>query len=436
MPPARKSVPSYALHNQSGRARAVWYDHTGTRQQKLLPGLFDSTESRTAFALLQLEVVTSPTAAATVDQRILSVAEVLAAYLDFAEQHYREPNGKSSDQVRHIKTVIRHVRELYADTPVAAFGPMALKTVRTKFVALGWSRKTVNARVERVRRIFKWAVAEELVSPLVYQALAAVAGLQRNRTVAPDAEPIGPVEDVVVDATLPHLNRHVAGLVRFQRLTGCRPGEACRIRRCDIDETSRTGWSYTPKQHKTAWKGKSRTVYIGPKARALLREFFTDEASAYLFDPRKAVEEFRAERSANRKTPLYPSSVKRNAATRVSNPKRRPVGRYTQQSYLTAVIRACDRAFPPVGELARREKESVAKWWARLTAGQRDAVKAWQREHRWHPNQLRHSFATRVRKTHGLEAVQVSLGHSKADTTQIYAEKNEALAAEVAEQLG
>ena len=52
---------------------------------------------------------------------------------------------------------------------------MAIKAVRQRFVELGWSRKSVNARVERVRRIFKWAVAEELVSPLVYQALSAVA---------------------------------------------------------------------------------------------------------------------------------------------------------------------------------------------------------------------------------------------------------------------
>jgi site-specific recombinase XerC len=78
----------------------------------------------------------------------------------------------------------------------------------------------------------------------------------------------------------------------------------------------------------------------------------------------------------------------------------------------------------------------VAKWWARLTAEQRDEVKAWQKAHRWAPNRLRHTFGTRVRKEHGLEAAQVSLGHSKADVTQIYAERNEALAASVAAKIG
>ena len=49
MPAKRKSIPSYLPHAQSGRARAVWTDRTGTRQFRLLPGPFDSAESRTAF---------------------------------------------------------------------------------------------------------------------------------------------------------------------------------------------------------------------------------------------------------------------------------------------------------------------------------------------------------------------------------------------------
>jgi site-specific recombinase XerC len=63
-------------------------------------------------------------------------------------------------------------------------------------------------------------------------------------------------------------------------------------------------------------------------------------------------------------------------------------------------------------------------------------VEAWRKAHRWHPNQLRHSFATRVRKEYGLEAVQVVLGHSRADVTQVSAERDEALAARVATGIG
>jgi site-specific recombinase XerC len=61
---------------------------------------------------------------------------------------------------------------------------------------------------------------------------------------------------------------------------------------------------------------------------------------------------------------------------------------------------------------------------------------SWRKVHHWHPNQLRHSFATRVRKEHGLEAAQVLLKHSHVDVTQVYAERNERLAATVTAQIG
>jgi integrase len=367
------------------------------------------------------------------------------AYDDHAERHYRGPDGNTTDELRHLRTACRFVRELYGLTPAAEFGPLALKAVRQKFIGESWCRKTVNARVERIRRIFKWAVAEELVPPAVYQALAAVSGLQRGRTVAPESEPVVPVDDAVVDAALPFLNRHVRGLVEFQRLTGCRPGEACAIRRCDID-TGGAIWLYKPAHHKTAWKGKTRVIAIGPKAQELLKEFFTPELGDYLFSPRRAVEEFNAQKSAKRKTPKYPSHMKRNVEKRKSNPQRTPDAKYTRGSYEVAVDRACDRAFPPPGELAQRQGETHGAWWGRkvrkqwldgrLTLAQRDEVNAWRKAHRWSPNQLRHTFATKVRKQHGLEAAQVLLGHTRADVTQVYAEKNEALAVTVAAKIG
>jgi hypothetical protein len=63
-------------------------------------------------------------------------------------------------------------------------------------------------------------------------------------------------------------------------------------------------------------------------------------------------------------------------------------------------------------------------------------VRAWRKAHQWHAYQLRHAYATRVRKHHGLEAAQVLLGHSRADVTQVYAERDEALAATVAAKIG
>ncbi len=414
----RNSIPSYLVHSQSGRARAVWTDPAGTRRFKLL-----------------LELDAAPHHRPAADPDGFTVAEVLLAYLDHAERHYRTPDGKPTSEIYEVRVVIRALRELYADTPVGAFGPLCVKAARQRWVNEGRSRTECNRRIAITKRIFKWAVAEELVPPAVYQAVAAVSGLQKGRTVAREMPPVGPVEDAVVDATLPFLNRHVKGLVEFQRLTGCRPGEACAVRMCDIDATGPV-WLYRPPHHKNAHRGQSRTIAVGPKAQEVLREFLTADPTDYLFCPTRAVEEILAVRSEARKTPRFPSHMRRNAAKRVKHPKRKPAEKYNTQTYGLAVDRACDRAFPPPGELARRPDESSTAWWERLTDKQQDEVRVWRKAHRWHPNQLRHAFATRVRKAHGLEAAQVLLGHTRADLTQVYAERNEGLAATIAASVG
>jgi integrase len=55
---------------------------------------------------------------------------------------------------------------------------------------------------------------------------------------------------------------------------------------------------------------------------------------------------------------------------------------------------------------------------------------------RFSPNQIRHLVATEVRARYGLEASQCILGHSRADVTQIYAERDQRLALEIVRMIG
>ena len=115
---------------------------------------------------------------------------------------------------------------------------------------------------------------------------------------------------------------------------------------------------------------------------------------------------------------------------------RHPGERYTTDSYRRAIARACDQAFPPPDSLAKLETETKAQWQKRLTKKQKAELKEWRRAHHWHPHQLRHNYATDVRKQFGLEAAQILLGHSHADVTQIYAERDMTRAATVAAKIG
>jgi len=90
----------------------------------------------------------------------------------------------------------------------------------------------------------KWGTAQELVPADVWHALQAVSGLRKGRTEAREPKAVQPIPDHIVDATTPHLPEVLADMVRFQRLTGCRPAESERKRRAAMHERRRTPLSY------------------------------------------------------------------------------------------------------------------------------------------------------------------------------------------------
>jgi site-specific recombinase XerD len=74
----------------------------------------------------------------------------------------------------------------------------------------------------------------------------------------------------------------------------------------------------------------------------------------------------------------------------------------------------------------RRIKATQDRLWT-ITSSQvyAQAIHRVQIRHRlssWNPNQIRHSFATRMRAKHGMDATQIALGHKHITTTEIYAE--------------
>ncbi len=159
-------------------------------------------------------------------------------------------------------------------------------------------------------------------------------------------------------------------------------------------------WAYRPASHKAQHPGRERIIYIGPRAQDILRPYLLREAESYCFSPTESVKRFQEEKRAKRRTPL--SCGNRPGSNRKKKPRRKAGGCYTRDSYRRAIHRACDSA----------------------------GVE------RWGPNRLRHSAGTEIRKKFGLEAAQVSLGHAKADVTQIYAERDAELAREVMRKIG
>jgi integrase len=389
-----RSIPKLRLHKPTGQAVVT------LSGRDFYLGKFGTPQSQAEYDRLTAEWLANGRTfvPATSDEPAdLTVNEMLVAYMRFADGYYRK-NGEPTSEPRSIALSIRPLRRLYGHTLAKDFGPLALKAVRQEMVDAKLCRNEVNKRTGRIVRAFKWAVENELIPPAVHHGLKAVSGLRRGRSEAQESEPVNPVPDPHVDAVQPHVSRQVWAMIRLQRLTGMRPGEVTIMRTCDLDTTGRL-WVYVPDRHKTEHHGKSRTIYLGPKAQEILRPWLRDDPTAFLFSPQEASEERWAERRARRKTPLTPSQ---RARSRKVRPKRTPGQVYKPRSYYRAIEYGCKRAGVP----------------------------------NWHPNQLRHSAATMLRKEFGLDVARVILGHSSPAVTEIYAEVDREKAMLVMERVG
>src|SRR4030042_4957875 len=278
-------APAYRLHKPSGQARVI----VGGEHISL--GRYGSAESREEYARIiaessagQLRGI-SPTNNGGILPE-LPVNELILIYWRFAETYYSK-DGEPTKELGCMREALRPVRKLYGHSRARDFGPKALKSVRKHMVDQGLSRGLINHRVGRIKRVFKWAVAEELIPPSVHHALQAVTGLRYGRTEAREAEPVRPVKDKWVDAVLPYVSPQVAAMTQVQRLTGMRPCEVVIMRAYDINMTSDI-WIYEPHDHKNRWREQRRRIPLGPKAQEILRPFLARDKDAYLFSPREA----------------------------------------------------------------------------------------------------------------------------------------------------
>jgi integrase len=392
----KKTVPTYSKHKASGQARV----RIGGKDIYLGP--YNSKESRLEYDRIRAELETGETAALSTTSiaHDLTVAEVVKQFWNHAKRHYRDSEGQPTSEIKWIASSIKLLVELYGHTTATKFGPLALKAIRAKWVKEGICRKSVNGRVNRVRRLFKWAASEELIPFATYEALTTVEGLEAGRTDAKEKAPVEPVLNLHVITVLPHLFPVLRSMVMIQRLTGMRPGELVRMK---VGEVNRSvlPWVYSPRKHKTSYRGGIRQVWIGPIAAEILAPYLNNrQPDDYAFTPKQARDERYAMLRAKRKSKVQPSQ--RCRAKPPSQLQVKPLPRFSCPGYAASIRRACRKAGVPC----------------------------------WFPNQTRHTFATEARELFGLDVAQSLLGHSKADVTQVYAARGQQLAVKAVGQIG
>lgn len=339
------------------------------KKRRYFTGAYGSEESRAEYRQFLRDVGFS----VPVDDdrpNTISLPAMTRRFLRWAETVY--PNGQRS-YCANLSRAAALLLEFAGIVPAAAVTPLRLKAFQVHLAERKLARKYINTTVGHIRRMYSWAVSEELIPVGVYQALLTVQGLSKGRSKAREPAPRQPVEWPHVKATLKQLSPTVRAMVESQWLTGVRSQSLCLARPEQFDMTTNP-WIWKPR-HKTEHLEHSLVVFIGPKAQAILRRFIERcEPGKYLFQPRH-----KSGKRAKRFRAFYDST-----------------------SYARAVRRAAKRAKVP----------------------------------HWSPHQLRHARATMVRESHGLEAAQAVLGHARLDATQVYARRRIELARMVAKKMG
>ena len=390
--------PAYSLHKATGQARVT------INRRDIYLGPHNSPESLDRYN----EVIAEWRIRNASDRFALTIDELSLSYLKHAKEHYRK-DGRETSEVCCIRNALRFLIAVAGRTRARDFGPKLLKEVRQRMTDARLARSTINSNVGRLRRMFRWALAEELVPATIITALEAVQGLQAGRCNAKEPAPVSPVSIAAVIAIEPYVSRPIWAAVQLQLLTGMRSGEVLAMRGCDINTTGPV-WEYRPGAHKTQHHGKSRIVFLGPKAQAVVREFLSPALQAFLFDPHDA---------------------------------KRPSGRegyqYRRDSYRRAITRGCELAFGLPMELRRPgyqlKKLPETERGIERRRRQKAAV-AWRKEHCWFPHQLRHTAATIIRREAGIETARCVLGHSELSTTELYAEADLAKARDIMARVG
>lgn len=393
-----------------GYWRARWYAN-GERRLKSFGA--DRTRAVNLFSTWLNEFVNDPNKGAKPENQECTVRHLWDAYAGFAAVHYVRADGKPTGEAENITTAFQHVLELYGDSLAVDFSPPCLVDVQNGMIAGGkLVTTTINARIAKIRAVFKWGVARGMFPESVWSGLLAVSPVKPGRGVVVDGqayipaapEPVSPVSEDCITATCAHLPPIIRAMVWFAWWTGARPGEVCALTTGQIT-TGPGAWTYIPTHHKTVHHGREKVIYIGPRGQDAIRPYLLPDLSAPVFSPRVAMLE-RAEMRRSAYTPpttgdyrTWPSYIQRQEEREA----RELAPAYNTKTFARAIAYAC------------------------TAAGISPA---------WSPNQLRHAAGTRLRAQAGLDVAQGVLGHSDAKTTQRYAELDNHAVKAAIERLG
>jgi integrase len=374
-----RKIPSYLRHKASGRGYALFQGRRGP--PTYFPGPWNSEESWAAYhrAVAEWQAGRTPGQARPQADGV-EVRYLVASWWAHAEaQRLYHKGGKKTDEWAVIHAALKRLLKPYKGTMTGQLRWDQLETLRAGMLLDELAPRTIDHYLGRVRSLFRWGEAKGMV-PKGHTAAELVPqqGLGTGKPQSSRAEKYGtvpPVDAFDVGCVCLVAPPEVRAMLLAQRYKAIRPSGVCLMRRSDFDFGPFAGpfaglWRYREPVELASKKGTEAHL-IGPRLQAILRPFLVAAARPGDF---------------------------------LFRPSRRPravkSGHYNADTYRVAVGRLC----------ARVGVEPFA------------------------PNQVRHRALTDVRHRYGAEAARVWGDHDRLETTEIYAERDETLAARIARE--
>jgi integrase len=349
-----------------------------------------------------------------------TIAGLVKAYLAYADDAFRKPDGTKTGYQREIKDTMHPLIEFCGILPVEEFTTQKLKELRKYMSGLTCTSKkgkttrryclsTLNKKIGIIKSMFHWAAEDGHIHPSTYHALQIVKQLRAGQYGVIENPPVEPVAEKHMLAILSYTTNVLTDMVLLQYLTGMRSIELTGIRPCNIDRNTGDGvWLYHVPQiyNKNARHGEKhkRIVPIGPKAQEILQKYLFRDKSSFCFSPKESEQQRFAEKHKNRTTPMNQGNIpKEDRLHHISE-------KYDSASYRKAVKHAIKAA-----NKGKKANEKIPEWTV---------------------YQLRHSAATNIAEELGLDVARAVLGHRSLKITAIYAKEDIKKIAQKYKQIG
>jgi hypothetical protein len=443
--PKKSKKPLQQVVNKGGYWTYRFRDEGGG-EHTLRFGNVNKVLKAQADAELQRHLAAAGDSAQTPTSGFLAIEEVCQLFIHDAEGIYRRHDGTATGEALNLVHGLQPLVRILGKLACVYLRPRHLKEFCDSQAKAKVSRSVINKRLGYIRRMLAWAKNEELLPPVkapgdsvpigAFDACRDFPMMRQGRparsggTIPRETVPIRSVPDETVQQTIPFLTPTVRTMIALQQLASMRPSEVCWLKMAEVD-TTQEPWLYMPSRHKTKHRGKERRIYFGPKAREILKPYRLRVAGSFVFRP------------ADAKAEAGDFDIRAGG------------DRFNTRSYRDAIWRACDRAFPAPAELrgaflelrrlraklklAAKNGEPVPFTILKPFRERAKAESDWLWQHRWSPNQLRHSGLTEIVQRElaaATERARVVAGHGSQKTTRAYIDPSDELAAAVMEQAG